>query len=213
MRRLLLLFLVLAVLVIVPFLIWGDLFERQMSLEKMVSDLERSGHWAWAVGIGLLTIDLLLPILGTVVMSALGVTYGWFWGGILSTTGAMASGLLAYGLCRKFGRRAGRWIAGEEGIRRGEELFSGSLGGWVVALSRWLPVMPEVVACLAGLVKMPFRKFAIALACGCIPLGFAFAAIGTAGRQNPTLALLLSGSIPPILWLFVKGLDSFRKSR
>ncbi|NNE93580.1 MAG: VTT domain-containing protein [Verrucomicrobiales bacterium] len=213
MRRLVLLFFVLAVLVIIPFLIWGDFFERQMSLENMVAELERSGgRWAWAIGIGLLLIDLLLPILGTVVMSALGVVYGWFWGGIFSTIGAMGAGLLAYGLCRNFGRRAGRWIAGEDGMKSGEKLFSGNLGGWVVALSRWLPVMPEVVACLAGLVRMPFRKFVIALACGCVPLGFAFAWIGEAGREKPELALILSATIPPVLWGIVKSLDFFRKS-
>ncbi|MDC0311784.1 VTT domain-containing protein [bacterium] len=204
MRRLVLLFIFLAVLVIVPFLIWGDFFETQMSLEKLVADLEKSGSWAWAVGMGFLIIDLVLPILGTVVMSALGVVYGWFWGGVLSSIGSIVAGLLAYGLCRKWGRRAGLWIAGESGIEKGEALFSGEIGGWVVSLSRWLPVMPEVVACMAGLVRMPFRRFFLALCCGSIPLGFAFAIIGASGRDRPAMALLLSASIPPVLWLVIK---------
>ncbi len=206
MRRLVLLFLFLAVLVIIPFVIWGDHFENRMSLEKTVDSLEESGRWAWAIGVGLLLIDLVLPILGTVVISALGVVYGWFLGGVIGSIGAIASGLLAYGLCRKWGRKAGLWIAGEEGIRKGETLFSGEIGGWVVALSRWLPVFPEVVACMAGLVNMPFRKFVIALCCGCFPLGFAFAIIGSTGRDRPGLALLLSAAIPPVLWLLVRCL-------
>ncbi len=77
MKRLLLLFLSLALLVIIPFLIWGDYFQSRMSLEQMVLDLRKTGGWAWLVGIGLLIIDLFLPIPGTVVMSALGLIYGW----------------------------------------------------------------------------------------------------------------------------------------
>ena len=53
-------------------------------------------------------------------------------------------------------------------------------GGWVVALSRALPILPEVISCTAGLVRMPFRKFTVALACGSAPMGFLFAAIGRA---------------------------------
>ena len=204
MRRLFLLFFILAVLVIIPFVIWGDYFQNQMSLEKVVTDLEQSGSWAWAVGAGLLIIDLVLPVLGTVIMSALGVVYGWFWGGVIGSLGSILSGLLAYGLCLKWGRSAGKWIAGESGIAKGEALFSGEIGGWVVALSRWLPVMPEVVACMAGLVRMPFRRFFTALCCGSIPLGFAFAVIGATGRDRPGLALLLSASIPPVLWLGIR---------
>src|SRR6056297_2331493 len=105
MKRLFLLFLVLALLVIVPFLIWGDRFEDEMTLESTIARLQATGDWAWAAGIGLLVVDLFLPILGTVVMSALGLIYGWLVGGILSALGSILAGVLAYWLCRKLGRR------------------------------------------------------------------------------------------------------------
>ena len=158
------------------------------------------GAWAWAVGIGLLVIDLFLPILGTVVMSALGLIYGWFLGGILSAFGSIVSGVLAYWLCRKMGRRAAGWLAGESGLAEGERLFHGETGGWLVALSRWMPVLPEVVACMAGLSKMSFRRFFAALCVGSIPMGFVFAWIGDAGEKTPGMALLLSAGLPPVIW-------------
>ena len=130
--RLLRLFLVLAVLVIVPFLIWGDfffkLFEPQET-EAWFSDLGKS--WAWLAGIGLLVSDLFLPIPGTVVMSALGYVYGPWLGGVFSVLGSMLSGLLAYGLCRKMGRRAAERIAGREDLAKGELIFGGAAGGGV----------------------------------------------------------------------------------
>ncbi len=200
MKRLFIIFLILALLVIVPFLILGDSFEEAMSLENTVEWLRSAGAWAWAAGIGLLIIDLFLPILGTVVMSALGLVYGWFFGGVLSAIGSIGAGLLAYGLARKLGRKAATWLTGEKGLEDGERLFRGELGGWLVALSRWMPVLPEVVACLAGIAKMPFGRFMGALCAGSVPMGFVFAWIGHTGQEKPMMALILSAGLPPLIW-------------
>ncbi len=205
MKRLLLLFFALALLVFVPFLLWGGHFERAMTLEGTVAKLRSTGPWAWLVGIALLVLDLFLPILGTVVMSALGLIYGWVLGGLLASLGSIAAGLLAYGLCLRFGRRAALRLTGEESLREGERLFHGELGGWIVALSRWMPVLPEVVACLAGIARMPLRRFFPALCVGSIPVGFVFARIGEAGENRPGLALLLSAGLPPLLWALFRG--------
>ncbi len=68
-------------------------------------------------------------------------------------------------------------------------------------LSRWMPILPEAVSCLAGLTKMRWRTFLIALACGSFPMGFVFAAVGHLGQERPGLALGLSALIPVLLWL------------
>ena len=201
--RLLGLFLLLAVLVVVPFVIWGEDLGKSFSVEGAVQQLENCGRWAWAAGLGLLIADLFLPIPGTAVMSALGYVYGWFLGGLIAACGSVISGLLAYGLCRAMGQRAAEFIAGRGDLEKGRVLFSRA-GGWIVAWSRWLPILPEVVACLAGMVKMRFRVFFSALICGGLPLGFAFAAIGDFGRDHMNWALLASAVIPPILWLGVR---------
>ena len=204
--RLLWIFLALAAAVVIPFVIWGEDFETWFSQEAAVEWMRQFGGWAWAAGIGLLVMDLFLPIPGTAVMAALGFVYGPWLGGALGATGSILAGLLAYGLCRRVGRRAAEWIAGKRDLERGERLFGGNAGGFIVALSRWLPVMPEVVACLAGLSRMPFGRFLAALACGSVPLGFAFAAIGAMGKDQPGIALLLSALVPPILWILIRPL-------
>ena len=212
--RLVWLFLILVLLVLLPFAVWGDKFSGYFDLQNTSAVLIKPGRaWAWVVGVVLLLLDLVLPIPGTIVMSALGFIYGPFAGGIVAGAGSMLSGLLAYGFCRKFGRPAARWIAGEKGLARGEVLFRGAMGGWMVALSRWLPVFPEVISCVAGLTRMPFRRFCLALACGSLPLGFGFAAIGDWGHEYPMIALVLSAGLPPLLWiilgpLVVRGRES-----
>jgi membrane protein DedA with SNARE-associated domain len=73
-----------------------------------------------------------------------------------------------------------------------------------VALSRALPILPEVMACTAGLVRMPFRKFMAALACGSLPTGMLFALIGAAGREAPAWALAFSVLVPAGLWALAR---------
>lgn len=206
MKRLLFLFLVLAALVLVPFFLWGGAFEAAMEPGKLAAAFRESRGWAWLAGTGLLVVDLFLPILGTAVMSALGLVYGWFLGGLLAAGGSVAAGMLAYGLCFRAGRGAARWLAGEKGLEEGERLFRGELGGWLVALSRWMPVLPEVVACLAGLSRMPLRRFFPALCAGSVPMGFVFAWIGHSGEDRPLLALVLSAALPPVIWVGFRAL-------
>ncbi len=196
-------FFALAVVVLAAWMIWGAAWEGRFTPEGSVLWLRSSGPWAWAAGIGLLVSDLVLPVPGTVVMSALGLIYGPWLGGVVAAAGSMGAGLAGYGLGRCFGERfARRWL-GDLDYERGR-IFFGRDGGWMVALSRALPILPEVIACTAGLVRMPFRKFITALACGSVPMGFLFAAIGAAGRNAPGWAMFASLVIPACLWAMAK---------
>lgn len=197
--RLALWFLGLAALVLGIWQVWGGGWEAQFTLEGSVRSLEKAGPWAWAAGIALLTGDLFLPVPNTMVISALGLVYGVLLGGLISAVGLMAAGLCGYGLGRFLGERfARRWL-GDRDFEKGKSLFE-SGGGWMVALSRALPVLPEVISCTAGLVRMPFRRFVVSLGCGSVPMGFLFAVIGQTGRDAPGMSLGLSLLVPALLW-------------
>jgi uncharacterized membrane protein YdjX (TVP38/TMEM64 family) len=196
---------ILAVVFCIPFLIWGEDFMRWFSVEGAIAWIRSWGAWGWLAIIGLLMSDLVLPIPATPVMSAAGYIYGPIVGGLISATGSFLAGMTGYGLCRAFGRGIAVRLAGEKEMTEHETLFQRS-GPWLVAASRWLPLLPEVVSCLAGLTRMPVRTFVVALACGSIPLGFVYAGIGAAGQDHPRLALALSVLAPPILWAVVRPL-------
>lgn len=209
--RLFWIFLGLAIAVLIPFFIWGEGFERTFTQDGAVAWLHGYGRWAWAAGVGLLVLDLFLPVPATAVVAALGFVYGAVVGGLIAAAGLILSGLMAYGLCRLLGRRAARRILGEKDLERGERLFR-RVGGWLVVLSRWLPVFPEVIACMAGLTRMPAPMFVTALVCGSVPLAFLFAAIGHAGGEHPLMAITLSAALPPLLWLAVQPLFKARQA-
>jgi len=192
--------------VLLSWAIWGGAWESRFSLEGAVDELTAAGSWAWAWGMGLLMGDVVLPIPGTVVMSALGWVYGPVVGGLFGALGSVCAGLIAYGLCRLCGDRAARWILGEKDLERGHRMFAKS-GGWIVCLSRALPLLPEAVACTAGLVRMPFRRFLVALICGSVPMGFVFAWVGATGRESPGWAFGLSLGLPVVLWVLSRLLS------
>jgi uncharacterized membrane protein YdjX (TVP38/TMEM64 family) len=203
MLRLIGIFVVLALLVLIPFLIWGEGFERRFGQAGAIEWLRDYGRWAWIPGTLLLISDLFLPIPATAVMAALGYIYGPVVGGLIATFGSFCSGALAYLLCRRFGRPLAVRVLGAQELIEGERLFA-RVGSWLVVLSRWLPIFPEVIACMAGLARMPAWTFFTALACGSAPLGFVFAAIGHAGVTHPALAIALSAGLPPLLWAAVQ---------
>lgn len=197
--RLALWFLALAVLVLGSWMIWGGGWSDQFTFAGSVRWLESTGPWAWAAGWSLLVGDLVLPVPGTIVISALGFLYGTLVGGTIATAGLMTAGIAGYGLGRLCGEGfARRWL-GDRDYEKGHRLFSNG-GAWVVALSRTLPILPEVISCTAGLVRMPFPRFVLALACGSVPMGFLFAAIGYAGHEAPGWAFGISISLPALLW-------------
>lgn len=206
--RLFWLFLGVALLILLPFLIWGDWFEQAFSPAGALAWLESCRGWAWLAGIGLLTADIVLPLPSTPLMSALGIIYGTAGGGLISAAGSFLSGTIAWAACRKFGQRAAARLLGPGEQARAERIFAGAPGAWLVAVSRALPLLPEVIACLAGLTRMPARRFLPALACGCLPVGFLFAWIGASGRESPGLALTLSIAVPAVLysagWLWLR---------
>jgi uncharacterized membrane protein YdjX (TVP38/TMEM64 family) len=201
--RLFLLFIGLAAIVLVIFFIWGDPLLTTFSQEGSIAWLNEYGGWAWAAAIVLLMGDILLPLPATLIMSALGYIYGTLAGGLISIVGSFLAGSAGYWLCYLMGEKAAIRLLGQKDYVRGKKL-SDKLGGWVVALSRWLPVFPEVIACMAGLTRMPPRNFHLALLCGSLPLGFMYAFVGAAGIEQPVLAIVLSACLPPLIWWLVR---------
>ena len=209
--RLLTTSLVLAGVLCLPFLIWGDQFMQWFTGDAAIEWIRGWGAWGWLAVVGLLVSDLFLPIPATPVMSAAGYLYGTLIGGLVSALGSFAAGMAGYGLCRAFGRNVALRLAGEKELAEHHTLFQRS-GPWLVVASRWLPLLPEVISCLAGLTRMPLRIFALSLACGAIPMGFVYAAIGAAGQDHPKFALALSVLVPPLLWFAVRPCLRIRES-
>jgi len=197
------LILALVVVFALPFLLFGELFTVTPGGNEAVERLEAYGHWSWAMGVGLIVGDLVLPIPATAVMAAMGILYGPVGGGLLAGGASFLAGAIAFVATRRFGRGLALKLAGADELARSERFFARA-GGYAVALSRGLPVLPEVTSCLAGLSRMRRRVFYPALALGSFATGFAYAGLGYAGRDQPILSMVLGAVIPVALWPLVK---------
>jgi uncharacterized membrane protein YdjX (TVP38/TMEM64 family) len=188
----------LAVLFLLGFELWGARLERLFSQQACAEWFAESRPWAWAAAIGLLVGDLVLPIPAT------GSTYGVALGALVGAVGSVSAGLAGYGLARLAGRRATRWLASEEELARFQSLFD-RWGGYAVLVSRALPILPEVMAVLAGLARMRFSRFLAALLMGSSATALLFAWLGHASRVEPWWGMLAAIVIPLIVWpVFVR---------
>lgn len=190
--------LILALFVIVPFAIWGERIESMITVNPETGALGTSGIHAGLAGILLLISDLFLPIPTTAILSGLGILYGPLVGTGFGLVGSMLAALVGYGLGRVAGRPlAQRWLGAH--LSTGERAFRRH-GGWIVAASRWMPVLPEVISVSAGISRMPLFAFLFAAFCGALPHCAVFAIIGHLGAGTPAWTLAFSALIPIILW-------------
>lgn len=192
----------LVLVAVTPLLIFGDTIDEKFGGEKGVALLAEHGHWAWAFAIGLIVSDLVLPVPTPGVMAALGLLYGPVLGGFIGGVGSTLAGLVAYGGCRLLGPRVANFLVGEDNLPRLDRFFRRS-GAAALAFSRWLPILPEGLSCLAGLTRMPLGRFLVAVALGSFAMGFAFSSLGSAYTDQPTTGILLSAVVPIALWPLV----------
>lgn len=202
MRTTLLIILVLAICVILPFVIWGDRIESLLVVDPVAGTLANQDQWAWAVGIGLLIADIVIPIPTTSIIAGLGIIYGPAIGAGVAILGSMLSAFIGYALGRFLGRPIARRFAGDR-LKAGDQMIL-HYGGWIVAASRWLPVLPEVISVVAGAHRMPLILFGLSALCGVIPFSFAFATLGHVGSDTPLLTLIIAAIVPLLLWLILQ---------
>ena len=208
LRVVLLVLIVLAVLA-VPAVLFGDRFEDQLDGAKALEFVRAQGPWSAAVGIGLIVADLVIPLPSPAIMAAMGLIYGPVLGGAIASFGSFLAALLGYTLCRAIGPRAASWIAGPEQMAGLSEFFDRQ-GMWAIAVSRFIPAVPEILACLAGLTRMPFGRFSAGNLIGSLLVGFINAYFGARGETDPasTVAVVLVApyvALPIFLLVLARG--------
>jgi uncharacterized membrane protein YdjX (TVP38/TMEM64 family) len=197
--RLYLVITAIVVLMLVPVFIFDDEIDRYFAGEEGLRRLQEYGGWAWLVGIALIVSDLVLPVPSTAVTAGLGMMYGPVLGGLIGGVGSTLAGLVAYGGCRLLGKRVLDFLVGPANLGKLGRFFARH-GLWAVALSRWMPLLPEALCCLAGMARAPFGPFLAALACGSMAMGFAFGFLGRAYLEQPVAGLVISALIPLAVW-------------
>jgi uncharacterized membrane protein YdjX (TVP38/TMEM64 family) len=165
---------------------------RPESLRDAVADLGVFGPLAM-IGIVAFRPFLFLP--SWIVMLSTGMLFGPVLGTACGSIGGVLGGALIFGIARALGREAVQSYLGVGALRSFEEFLVMRGPPWL-ALYTAIPISPLTpVFAGAGLSRMPFAMFCVAIALGFVPRAGLFAVAGRAAAEpslrNVSLAVAL----------------------
>lgn len=150
--------------------------------------LGEGGPVAAGVGIGLLIVDVLLPVPSSLVMLAHGALFGLVGGTLISLVGSIGAGAVAFALGRRGGPLLDRLVPPEERARADRLLAQH--GAVALVVSRPLPLIAETVALLAGTSPLSWGRALAAITAGSVPAALLYAATGATAARLDSMALV-----------------------
>jgi uncharacterized membrane protein YdjX (TVP38/TMEM64 family) len=163
---------------------------------------EASPALTGAIVFGLLFTDLFIAVPTLTVSILSGFFLGHTAGSLVALSGLMAAGICGYVLSRRFGDRILRRLLKSDDERQSAIDSFERNGFAMILLSRAVPILPEVTACLAGITGMSFPKFLFAWAISTVPYTLVAAYAGSISTfENPKPAILGAIGISVALWL------------
>lgn len=148
--------------------------------------------WLVAGVIVLLLLDLLvaIPTMTTILLA--GWLLGPLAGGLAASAGLMLMGCAAYGMGRGLGRPVlARMFREPDRLAAIEAAFSRH-DMLVLVVCQALPILPELSATLAGIARMPLRRFLPGYAAGVVPFAFIVVAGGAASSPDDLRPAILT---------------------
>ena len=204
MRALIKLMLVLSIAFASTFLIMN--LTGIISLEKIEAwlALAKDIHWFYVAGLVvlLLFLDLFvaMPTLTIIIMS--GYFLGPFYGAIMAISGVLLAGVTGYIISYFHGNKFVRFIIKDKAQQvQMREQFN-RYGTFMIIFSRAMPILPEVTACMSGIVKMPFVKFISAWLVSSVPYVLIASYAGSISTvDNPKPAIMIAIFLTVAMWL------------
>ncbi len=172
--------------------------------------LARGGMLAALVGVGLLVVDVVLPVPASLVMVAHGALFGVVGGTLLSLLGGVGAALLGFGLGRSGGPLLSRLVSPEE-LERADGLLN-RWGALAIVITRPVPLLAETVAILAGASPLGWGSVTLAALAGSLPGALLYAVTGAlaASFRGGTLVFGLVLLVAALFWLLGHWVGSRR---
>ena len=164
--------------------------------------------------IALLFADLVFSVPTLTVMMLGGYFIGPVYAALSAITGLVLAGVCGYVISRKYGYVLINVLVRDE-EKRGEaaELFQ-RYGAVIILLSRAMPMLPEVSACMAGMTKIPFLKFITLWLISIVPYAFIASYAGSiSSLDNPKPALFTAIGFALFFWTSWFVFDRYRKKQ
>ncbi len=187
---------------LVPFLVCGARLDHAIAVWL---DPPPPAMMLAAAEVGILAVDILLPVPSSLVATLGGAQLGIALGTACAWLGMTLGGIAGWGVGR---------LVGGAAVARLDDITRASLvdrerrfGPLLVVMTRPLPLIAEAAAIMAGAAAMPFRSFLAAAASGNFAIALAWSVAGASGQQGDRLQWMLVWSlIVPVLltWLWVR---------
>jgi uncharacterized membrane protein YdjX (TVP38/TMEM64 family) len=151
--------------------------------------------------ISLLFLDLFVAVPTLTVAILAGYFLGHSYGFIAVLIGFSMAGIGGYCLSRWYGGKLLTVLIKDE-QKRDEAITMFQKHGLVtIILSRAMPILPEVSACLAGMMKLRFRTFLSAWLVSTVPYAFIATYAGSISSiDNPKPAIFIAIGLSGLLW-------------
>ncbi|HEX5703946.1 MAG TPA: VTT domain-containing protein [Pyrinomonadaceae bacterium] len=175
--------------------------------------MKQGGVLAAALGVGLLMVDVLLPVPSSLVMVAHGAFFGVVVGTLLSLLGSVGAALFGFALGRSGGKVLERLVTPAERARADNLLAR--WGALAIIVTRPVPMLAETVAITAGTSGMSWRSVTCASLAGSLPPALVYALTGAAvaNFQNTSLMLGLVLLVAGLFWLMGRLLEPYFNAR
>ena len=143
------------------------------------------------IGIGLLTVDVFLPIPSSLVMVANGALFGFATGSILSLIGNFFGFIFAYWVGNRSLSLIHKFLSPKE-FYRGNRILQ-RWGILALILTKPLPILAETTAIMSGVSKLPFIKSLTAVMIGSLPVSLLYAWSGSQSKDiNFTVIIFIT---------------------
>ncbi|MFT7561656.1 MAG: putative membrane protein YdjX (TVP38/TMEM64 family) [Flavobacteriales bacterium] len=167
-------------------------------------NVAQSSSPVWVAGfvIALLFADLFIAVPTLTVIILSGFFLGHALGAISAIIGLFLAGVSGYGLSRRYGDLLVNFLIKEEHRRLEAQETFGRHGVAIILLSRIIPILPEVSACMAGMTRMPLLKFLLVWLGNVVPYAIIASYAGSISTlENPQPAIYTAIGLTAFLWL------------
>lgn len=157
--------------------------------------------WVMLIIIALLYVDLLLSIPTLALTTLAGFFLGFPLGALTALIGVSLTASTAYFLSRQWGHRALAHIVKEDQAQQELVQAFHDNGPMMIVLARAAPMVPEITACLAGVTRMPFGRYATCFALGTVPYVIIASYAGSVSSiSDPKPALIAAMGLYAVMW-------------
>lgn len=176
---------------VIPFLFFGGQMDQWL---RGLADDPPAADITFALVVGLLATDILLPIPSSVISTMAGWQLGWLLGTFATWLGMNVGAITGFALARRFGQRFALWFSRGEDLTRMRQV-SDRFGPSVLVVTRAMPVFAEASVLIAGIHRLAWRRFLPAILASNLGVAIAYSALGDYAERHQWLPLALGVAI------------------